>query len=198
MEPTINQELTRQQRREVERQERKKGEGLSLQKRKIKKVLLWTIGTLIVIGIIYLLAISVKNQKPRPGEAFSVQGQEHIAVGATHEEYNSNLPTSGPHYAQPAKWGVYQSELPDEQVVHNLEHGGIWIAYKDIPEDTKTTLEEITKSGLKIIMTPRAKNDAPITLASWGRVQKFESFDRQAILDFIRANTNKSPEPFAK
>lgn len=198
MEPIINQELTRQQRREFERQERKKGEGSFQQKRKIKKFLFWTIGVLAVVGIIYLLVISAKNQKPRPGEASPIQGQEHISVGATHEEYNSNLPTSGPHYAQPAKWGVYQSELPDEQVVHNLEHGGIWIAYKDISDDTKTALEEITKSGLKIIMTPRAKNDAPITLASWGRVQKFESFNRQAILDFIKANTNKSPEPFAQ
>lgn len=198
MEQTTSQELTRQQRREFERQERKKGNGPSPQKRKMKKILFWVIGILIVIGIIYLLVISVKNQRPRPGEAFSSQGQEHIAVGADHEEYNSNLPTSGPHYAQPAKWGVYQTELQDEQIVHNLEHGGIWIAYKDIDDVAKISLEEITKSGLKIIMTPRTKNDAPITLASWGRVQKFENFDKQAILEFIKANTNKSPEPFAQ
>ncbi len=198
MEPTINQNLTRQQRRELERQERKTGEGSSPQKRKIKKFLFWAIGILTVVGIIYFLVSVSKNQKPRPGEASPIQGQEHIAFGASHIEYNSNPPTSGPHYTAPAKWGVYQTELPDEQLIHNLEHGGIWISYKDIDEATKTSLEEIAKSGLKIIMEPRAKNDAPIIIASWGRVQKFQSFDKQAILDFIKANTNKSPEPFAQ
>ena len=88
--------------------------------------------------------------------------------------------------------------MPDEQLIHNLEHGGVWISYKDIDEATKMELEEITKSGLKIILTPRAKNDIPIALASWGRIQKLQVFDKQAILDFIKANTSKSPEPFAQ
>src|SRR3989344_5078 len=52
-----------------------------------------------------------------------------VAVGASHEAYNSNPPTSGPHYEQPSRWGVSQAELPDEQLIHNLEHGGIWISY---------------------------------------------------------------------
>ena len=198
MEPTINENLTRQQRRELERQERKKGEGSSLQKRKIKRVLFWIISALVVIGIVYLLVFASKNQKERPGISFPIQGQEHIAVGATHKEYNSNPPTSGPHYIEPAKWGVYQTELPDEQLVHNLEHGGIWISYTGIDDATKAALEDIAKSGLKIILEPRAKDDAPIILASWGRLQKFQSFDKEGVLAFIKTNTNKSPEPLAQ
>jgi len=198
MEPTINQELTRQERRELQRKEIKEGKEFYSQKRKGKRILFWAVSLLVVFGIIYLIVVSSKNQKPRPGEAVVTQGQEHIAVGATHIEYNSNPPTSGPHYEGPAKWGVYQTELPDEQLIHNLEHGGVWISYKDVDEATKIALEEIAKSGLKIILEPRAKNDAPIVLVSWGRVQKFQSFDKQAILNFIKANTNKSPEPFAQ
>lgn len=188
-------ELSRKERRALNREQRK--QEPSSNKGVIKKVIYWIIAILIVVGIGYVLVADSGNQKERPGVSFENQGQEHIAVGATYKEYNSNPPTSGPHYAQPAKWGVYKTELQDEQLVHNLEHGGIWIAYKDIDDATKTALEEIAKSGLKIIMTPRAKNDAPIILASWGRLQKFESFDKQAILDFIKANTNKSPEPLA-
>ncbi|MBI2036995.1 MAG: DUF3105 domain-containing protein [Candidatus Liptonbacteria bacterium] len=158
----------------------------------------WTIGiaATVVIGSLFIL-LARQGQQPRPGEAFAIQGQEHIAVGASHPEYNSNPPTSGWHYGQPANWGIYQNELPDEQVLHNLEHGGIWISYTDIDDAMKMALEKIAKARSKIILAPRSKNDAPIVLASWGRLQKFQTFDEQAIRAFIDANSNKSPEPFA-
>ena len=157
------------------------------------------IGIAVIVAVGYGLIVLVRqNQQPWPGETFAVQGQEHIAVGASHPEYNSNPPTSGWHYTQPANWGVYQTELPDEQVIHNLEHGGVWISYKDIDDATKAALENIAASRPKIILEPRSKNDAPIVLASWGRLQKFQTFNEQAILAFIDANSNKSPEPFTQ
>jgi len=72
--------------------------------------------------------------EPLMGTFFESQGQAHIAVGAAHDPYNSNPPTSGPHYAEPADWGVYDRELPDEQLIHNLEHGHVWLSYRD-PND---------------------------------------------------------------
>jgi hypothetical protein len=93
---------------------------------------------------------------------------------------------------------VHGTELSDEQVIHNLEHGGIWISYKGIDATTTAALEKIAKSQSKIIMTPRANDDAPIVLASWGRLQKFQTYDEQGILAFIEANKNHSPEPLAQ
>src|SRR3989344_3875699 len=159
----------------------------------------WTIGIVLVIIVGYGLTFLMRQgEQSRPGETFSIQGQEHIAVGATHEAYNSNPPTSGPHYEQPSRWGVSQAELPDEQLIHNLEHGGIWISYVGIDDSTIAALEKIAKSQSKVIVEPRAKNDAPIVLASWERLLKLEKFDEQIILDFIKSNKNRSPEPFAQ
>lgn len=133
------------------------------------------------------------------GQSFENQGRDHIPAGQPHNLYNSNPPTSGPHLAQPADWGVYQTELPDEQLVHNLEHGGIWISYKDVDPDTKTKLEAIGKANPgSVIVTPRAANDSPIAIAAWTRLEKLTSYDEARILEFIKANKNKSPEPEAK
>jgi hypothetical protein len=163
-------------------------------------IMKWIISiVLLSIAIVYgAVVFASKDQQPQLGEAFAIQGQEHIAVGASHPEYNSNPPTSGSHYEQEANWGVSQVELPDEQLIHNLEHGGIWISYTEIDDATKAVLEKIAKSNSKVIVTPRSKNDSPIVLASWGRLQKFQTLDEQAIRAFIDANSNKSPEPFAK
>ena len=41
-----------------------------------------------------------------PGIRFPDLGQQHVEV-ATSVTYNSNPPTSGPHYPYPAAWGIY-------------------------------------------------------------------------------------------
>lgn len=144
--------------------------------------------------------IAGQMAKKELGEYYENQGQKHIDEGETHPPYNSNPPTSGWHYRQPADWGIYTAELPDEQVIHNLEHGGIWISYRhDITEDQRKVLTEIaSKYTSKVILTPRANNDEPIAVAAWQRLMKFKtplSKDQQElIISFIEQYKNRGPE----
>lgn len=167
---------------------------------KTKAIVKWVIiiPSVLVVGYGSVF-LARQSQQPRRGEEFAIQGRQHIAIGTAHPSYNSNPPTSGWHYTEPASWGVYQTELSDEQVIHNLEHGGIWISYKEIDVDTKAKLEDLAKRfPSSVIITPRASNDAKIVLASWGRLEQLEVFDEAEILAFIKANKNKSPEPIAR
>lgn len=157
--------------------------------------------TIVVVGGLIAFAVwaSVKADENRPGESFASQGEQHIPVGASHPAYNSNPPTSGWHYAQEATWGVHSEELPDEQVLHNLEHGGVWISYADIDQETRNSIENLVKKYPdKLIVTPRAKDDSKIAVVSWGRVMKLDQYDEAKIVAFIQANKNKSPEPNAQ
>ncbi|MBI3671615.1 DUF3105 domain-containing protein [Candidatus Azambacteria bacterium] len=159
----------------------------------------WVLGIAFALSIVYgLFSAFRQDEKQISWNSFSIQGAEHIPVGTSHPEYNSNPPTSGWHYAEEAEWGAHQEELPDERLIHNLEHGGIWIAYKGIDDATKTALEKIARSHSKVVVEPRSKNDAPIAVSSWGKQQKFQILDESALLNFIKANSNKSPEPFAQ
>ncbi len=194
------QHLTRHERRELNRHEKGERRVGARKKQLLKRISLWGGGMMLIVGLAYLLVSSAQEkEKNRPGVAYPIQGRDHIAVGATHDPYNSDPPTSGPHYAQPAEWGVYDKELPDEQLIHSLEHGGIWISYKDIDQVTK---DKLTALGHRypgsVIITPRAKNDAKIVLASWGRLEKFDQYNEDIIEAFIKANKNDSPEPLAK
>ena len=53
---------------------------------------------------------------------------DHITEGSR-ATYNSAPPTSGDHWHIPARRGFYEEILPDELVVHNIEHGNIVISY---------------------------------------------------------------------
>lgn len=175
----------------------------------MKQTIIITGIAILVLGLgIVLFVQDAKNAKftvkdqpkdlPPVGEEIKLIPGSHIPPGKAHDPYNSNPPTSGPHYEQPANWGVYSTPLVDEQAVHNLEHGGIWISYKDIDDQTKTQLETIANAnGRSVIMSPRQENDAKISLASWGRLEKLDGYDESKILEFIRSNKNKSPEPIA-
>lgn len=134
------------------------------------------------------------------GQVFENQGQTHIKPNEEHPPYNSNPPTSGSHWVTPAKWGIYNKPLIDEQAVHNLEHGGIWISYKNIDQNTIENLEKIAKANSRsVILSPREANDSNnIVLASWTRLENLETYDEAKILEFISRNKNNSPEPFAK
>lgn len=125
---------------------------------------------------------------------FADQGVMHIPDGEHFTDYNSNPPTSGPHYAEPAEWGVYEEEVPDERIVHNLEHCGIWISYRpDIPEEEKAKI--MAYGGgfpSKMIVTPRAANDAPIALVAWRRLFEMDTFSEREADIFVSAFLNKA------
>lgn len=174
--------------------ERKVEEARKRGTRKIaKKVIFWLIafGVLGAAGF-WIYKAAQSGPPAKPGQFFEAQSREHIPVGATHPEYNSNPPTGGWHYDQPAQTGIYDKELPDEQLIHNLEHSHIWIAHKpDLPKDQIEKLADIAKDyGSRIIMTPRPKNDSPIALAAWQYLLKIDTVDEKAIRDFIAVHRN--------
>jgi hypothetical protein len=129
-------------------------------------------------------------------ETYPDQGTAHIRLGDAHPAYNSNPPTSGWHTPQTVPWGARRDAIPDEVVIHNLEHGGIWISYKD-PTDTALVekLEALaSRYRSKVIVTPRPQNDAPIAVVAWTKLMKLQAFDEAAIVKFIDAYKNKGPE----
>ena len=149
--------------------------------------------------------------KPRPGVNVPVMAVRHIQIGEQHEPYNSDPPTSGPHYAEPAQAGFYDEALPDEQLVHNLEHGYIVIWYNctGLEETTceafkaqiRTVMDGAGTVGLssstKLIAVPRSTLTVSIVATSWGRLYQPKAFDPDELLVFIKEFRNKAPEPNA-
>lgn len=163
-----------------------------------KRLIAVGVGLIALGAIIFGFAQFVRRPADGgPGEALPDQGAPHVSLG-TPFDYNSNPPTSGPHFANPAEWGVYQEGIADQILIHNLEHGGIWIAYSPrIDAGLVAKLEAFHHEfGRKIIVAPRQANDADIALAAWNHLDKFSAseYSEERVRAFIKAYRNRGPE----
>jgi hypothetical protein len=165
-----------------------------------KSVAIIALGILIAVLAYFLVFNNSETNNEELGQSIPIQNRDHISENETVQVYNSNPPTSGPH-AGAIKGGYYDGEIEDINGVHNLEHGFIWITYRNISTETKARLRKIANrySG-RVVVSERRANDAQITLASWGRFDKMsqEELDEDYVVRFIDKYTNQSPEKLAK
>jgi Protein of unknown function (DUF3105) len=161
----------------------------------------------IVLGAVFLLVNNQQQPAAVPvdtaGSAtlanvqtFPILSGDHINPGDSHPAYNSNPPTNGWHYPIWADWGIYDQTIPDEYVVHNLEHGGVWISYRN-SSDTQTVSEIqtlVSNDPDRMIVTYRPEDDSAIAVAAWGVLLKLDSFDETAIKAFVQNYRYHGPE----
>jgi len=184
-------------RREAARAEKREAHERREAQRRRRALTIYGGLAVVVVAVVGLIAWSASRpQLGELGERIAGLGQTHISLGQPHPAYNSNPPTSGWHTPQVASWGASRAEIPDEVLLHNLEHGGIWLSYKS-PSDTALVekLEALaSRYRSKVIVTPRSKNDSPIAIAAWERLLKLDTYDENRIVKFINAFRNRGPE----
>jgi hypothetical protein len=124
----------------------------------------------------------------------------------TSTKWNTDPPTSGPHYAVAAIFGIYEDELEMARLVHNLEHGGIYILYgKDVPDSTVEQLRSFYddhKTGT--VMAPLDRLGDEFAVGAWvvdgdthdGFLAKCSTFDENAMSTFFRSLQFRGPERF--
>jgi hypothetical protein len=174
-----------------------------------------------LVVILVLAALSLGGGRPSEGEARSaltdvgctfraapaLPGDHSVEQpGGTAQVWNTDPPTSGPHYGIPAIFGIYDEPLEIARVVHNLEHGGIFILYgDDVREatvDQLRTFYDGHQTGT--VMAPLPSLGNQFAIGAWvsdgvggnGYLAKCERFDEDAVSTFFSAFQFQGPERF--
>lgn len=138
------------------------------------------------------------------GVEVEIDGRDHIAEGET-ATYANDLnvpPASGNHWPIPARCGFYNEQLPDERVVHNLEHGNIVVSYNlTEPREIDDLRDALGGIGLNRAWgVSRAYDKIPegtIALAAWGVVDTLTRVDPDRIETFFETYAGAlGPETF--
>ncbi len=123
-------------------------------------------------------------------------------VGRDHQDgaidYPESPPVGGPHHPVWLDCGVYDVPVPEEHVVHDLEHGTTWLTYRpDLAEDQVAALADLLPSNG--ILSPYADQDAPVVVTVWERQLDLTGADDPRLPLFLRelGGGATAPEPSA-
>ncbi|MEV7979448.1 DUF3105 domain-containing protein [Streptomyces sp. NPDC086519] len=95
---------------------------------------------------------------------------------------------------------VYTEAVKDENAVHALEHGAVWVTYTD-----KAKKSDVDKLAAKVkqtpysLMSPYANQTSPIELSAWGHQLSVTSADDPKVGKFFETYVQgkQTPEPGA-
>jgi hypothetical protein len=146
-------------------------------------------------------------------ETVQAQGRNHIAEPDEDFDYNTDPPTSGPHFPSPPPVSVYEEPVEQYRLIHDLEHGVVVIQYgDDVTDQTVNQLIQWWRDDPNgVVIAPYPKLGKQIALAAWnadpsereqgqdpgrGILAKCPGFDEEAFDAFKDEYAFKGPERF--
>ena len=123
--------------------------------------------------------------------------RQHVSGVIT---YDSTPPVGGNHspYWADCNGTVYPNAIANENAVHMLEHGAVWITYNPtLPASEIATLANYVNGFDRMAMSPYPDLDSPISLQAWGYQLKVQSATDpriQKFIDDLRFNPKTTPE----
>lgn len=139
---------------------------------------------IIALGVVVLIALLgwqvYQLKQPRKGgnpstdvpalsavKTFSYVGGEHTTGPVS---YQQTPPAGGPHDPVWEDCGVYTQPLRNENVVHSLEHGTVWVTYRPgLPASDVQSLQTALGAvkDKKTILSPYPGLPAPVVVTVW-------------------------------
>ncbi|MFD7477490.1 DUF3105 domain-containing protein [Streptomyces sp. NPDC059837] len=178
------------------------------------RILTITISTVIVAGLVGWGAYAINSaneksdqkaaaaKKPVSGEKTwdaKKLGRNHVQAKVN---YPMNPPVGGNHNPvwMTCNGNVYTKAIANENAVHSLEHGAVWITYNDkaTDADTKTLADKVTKTPYTL-MSPDKTQSGTIMLSAWGHQLSVDKASDPRVEQFLSKYVQgpQTPEPGA-
>jgi hypothetical protein len=104
-------------------------------------------------------------------------------------------PAGGDHRPIWQNCGIYDYPPDSAQIVHSLEHGAVWLAYRpSLTADQVTALGDLISEQTEVIMSPYPELSGDVVLSAWGKQLVIESFPDERITAFIERFRGNGPE----
>lgn len=145
-------------------------------------------------------------RQPELPAAAAIQGVTYrVQANHTHKDgdikYDTTPPTGGDHnqFWADCTGTVYPKAIANENAVHMLEHGAIWITYNanEVTGAQLTKLKSYVSGIDRMAMSPFPNLSTPISLQAWGYQLKVSDANDPRIAEFIKVlkyNQKTTPE----
>ena len=165
-----------------------------------RSVLLWGgVATVIVAMVAAVGIVVMKERADRPTldavRSYTVS-QGHVSTPVA---YAQTPPAGGEHAPVWLNCGQYTKPVPNENAVHSMEHGAVWVTYREgLPAEQVKKLTAALP-GTYTVLSPFKGLTAPVVASAWGKQLTLDSADDPRLAEFVKAYRQgpQSPEPGA-
>lgn len=175
--------------------------ALEAQRRRerLRTSLFWTANAAVLIAIVGAAIYGIqKNDSDRSVggvKTYEVKS-DHVTTPVTYEQ---SPPVGGAHNPIWLNCGIYSSPVPNENAVHSMEHGAVWVTYRsDLPEADVEKLRSAMPSTYGVL-SPVEDLPAPVVASAWGKQLLLDGARDNRLEEFITAYLQgpDAPEPGA-
>jgi hypothetical protein len=122
---------------------------------------------------------------PNGVQAYQVSQRTHVLGSVS---YPQSPPVGGPHSPVWQNCGFYPLPIANENGVHSMEHGAVWITYRpDLPSGEVAALRVLAIRQSYVLVSPYPGLPAPVVASAWGRQLRLASAGDPRLDQFARA-----------
>lgn len=141
-----------------------------LQQRSTRNKLLWMAGVggaVVAMTALVFVVLSPKPLSVLDGViVYNGLSREHSEAPQT---YPQTPPVGGVHSSVYQNCGIYDQPVRNENAVHSLEHGAVWITYRpDLPQATVDQLRNLVRGHDHVLLSPYPNLPKPVVASAWG------------------------------
>lgn len=106
---------------------------------------------------------------------------------------DDEVPAGGVHNSAWQNCGIYNEPVREENVIHSMEHGAVWIAYQpDLPAEQVDELRQLVRSERSrkaeplIVLVPKSDlKESPIVATAWRVQLKLDNATDERLAAFV-------------
>ncbi len=100
--------------------------------------------------------------------------------------YETTPPVGGIHNPTWQNCGIYDQPVANENAVHSMEHGAVWITYSlDLATDAIDQLRTAAQGRSHVLLSPFEGLPSPVVLSAWGVQLRLDEASDDRLRQFI-------------
>ncbi|GII75930.1 membrane protein [Sphaerisporangium rufum] len=161
-------------------------------------MIMWGAGAFVIVLIVGLVGFYVVRERAATSldgvAQFSYKAGSHTPIKVNYKE---SPPVGGEHNDRWQQCGPYEQPINNENAVHSMEHGAVWITYRpDLPKAQVDKLKGLITSDY-LLLSPYPGLKAPVVASSWNHQITLKGADDPRLARYIqkyKQNPSTTPE----
>lgn len=112
--------------------------------------------------------------------------------------YPQSPPVGGDHSPIWQNCGIYDGPVANENAVHSMEHGAVWLAYRpDLGAADVEILRSLARGHTHVLVAPYTGLSEAVVATAWGKQLRLTTLNADTLKTFVKTYEQgpQTPEP---